>query len=355
MLAITSYVIVASLLTLLLILKSLELGPKSLGTGPVVLELDGPIALIILTHDDISMREWWDYWIQDAYRWAEETHPQIYSNRGPRGFLTFYVHFDSHGRDRVVKVPSYMANDTMTDTEICRWGYTIPCMIRGLEAAVEGRPDELPAAQMIFVSGTSIPVMPFSHIYKSLVDNPRSRFAFCDINLQPHIKHRQWVSLSRYHATVLVDNKETWTEYNDWIEYQYPSGKWNRAAADEHATFATLEKALGRDKALRGINDGSPLPEPDDGSAVRGWVRGWDICYACWSKSCYIGPLGHGTYPAYYDTVNITSYEDILIPTYWFARKFGENPGVVGNPGTKLWTELMHLYVRNYDGILLAD
>eukprot|EP01069_Polyplicarium_translucidae_P000405 Polyplicarium_translucidae@DN1227_c0_g1_i3.p1 len=275
----------------------------------------------------MSLPEVWDFWIEDARQWAKHQFPEAYAKQGLSAVMTLYVHADSD-ENAALDLPEAF-EDSLVERTTCNWGATVPCMLRVLEAAVEGRRGMEPSSRFIFVSGSTIPVKPFSFIYSSLLRNQRSRFAFSNVNLTP-VKHHQWVVLSREHAMVLVENGELWKLKSKWISHKYPSGKTVVAADDEHSTFEVLEEVLGRDVAMAGINDGTPLPPPEDTAPLPYEMDQFQTTWVCWDPACTVG-RSSAARPMQFTEIDMEKFHAQIWSKkgLWFARKFASDATLI--------------------------
>eukprot|EP01069_Polyplicarium_translucidae_P010785 Polyplicarium_translucidae@DN3398_c3_g1_i4.p1 len=313
----------------------------------------GPIALLFLIQDHVVQRSYWTAWIDDARTWAKETFDAELSD-----VVVFYVHPDMrHTRRSDPHLPHILEPYVIENPSTCKWGFTTACMLRLLAAAVDGRPSEPVASWFIYVSGSTIPLKPLKWIYSSLYANPRSRFAFSNVNMKP-VKHHQWVVLSRAHAHVLVANGKMWVRHSAVAEHLYPSGRQVYAADDETSIFRTLSAILGRDEAMTGINDGEPLPPFEDTHPAGYKQAVFQTTWVCWTPRCLetVGRPLPDEYPGFFVSVNESGFlNEVWNTPFWFARKFAstarlEPPSVEdGKNFTKLLLRLFSTSTFDWD------
>lgn len=213
------------------------------------------IGLLMLVDDRIEAPEVWDKWITDANNWSK----QLYDSKiGPyskidskfASLLKVHIHVANNSVDMKEKGFSDTFIRGRVPTVKCVWGNLNFCQAQLYRHALSD-----PAVDcMILVSDSSIPLKPFSEIYKEWEENPRSRFDLFYPKEPLIAKHAEWTVLKRSHVHALFQHQEKWLcDQWLWIRKQTMSlGEW--AAPDEYLFSHALIEILGPEKFSQEIN-----------------------------------------------------------------------------------------------------
>eukprot|EP00668_Euglena_longa_P015645 GGOE01019767.1.p1 GENE.GGOE01019767.1~~GGOE01019767.1.p1 ORF type:complete len:231 (+),score=43.93 GGOE01019767.1:512-1204(+) len=188
-------------------------------------------------------------------------------------------------------------------------------------------------AQFAFLSGSTLPVKPFPEVYAALVGHNSSYFCITPTNewirhgAQYVVKHHQWLSLSRPHATRIAFAADS------AAGYRLPMSRFQRKCCEDE--FAYLHAVLGEidpsdNPGWGDVNGGQRLTSPHntEQGACHTYVF-WDARVgSVFSTIPLDGCRARSQRPAMFATVTMGFLWALRISPFLFARKFAFNCSV---------------------------
>lgn len=222
--------------------------------------------IIFLVTDGFVKNDMWYGWIENAIDWSKQ---MFLTKEGPYKFLknnpdlvetyksdpsliSVKMHIGAPEKaNRQILHPFILKN--IIPTMPNGWG-KINGVLAALYREIMKDPHVIGTA---VVTGSDIPLRPFSHIYNNFSQNPRSRIEFWPYAMPMFFKkHYQWMVLNRPHAMALSGNEFLWN-CNAWLHVQPKTAQEERIAGpDEYLPYQALEFIFGATSIQRQINSG---------------------------------------------------------------------------------------------------
>eukprot|EP01053_Blabericola_migrator_P005432 Blabericola_migrator_1__5431@NODE_2778_length_2365_cov_9_591384_g1740_i0_p1_GENE_NODE_2778_length_2365_cov_9_591384_g1740_i0NODE_2778_length_2365_cov_9_591384_g1740_i0_p1_ORF_typecomplete_len422_score62_76Branch/PF02485_21/0_009_NODE_2778_length_2365_cov_9_591384_g1740_i02151480 len=182
-------------------------------------------ALTFMTVRQIDSRLVWERWLRDAYDWihSEGLEPE-YVLPEDSSVLRTYVHFaGAFDRDKIKELMTPMMKESPIDNpETCPWKKLGACFKRAVQVPYQTWPE---AGYMMLLSHNSIPLKPFSAMYREFLKDRRARvsmswWCFGKDTLAP--KTATWKAMPREIVRPILE-RPYWTEMG-WMLSPFGTG-----------------------------------------------------------------------------------------------------------------------------------
>mmetsp|Transcript_56109 Transcript_56109/g.88960 ORF Transcript_56109/g.88960 Transcript_56109/m.88960 type:complete len:397 (+) Transcript_56109:79-1269(+) len=227
------------------------------------------------------------------------------------------------------------------------------------------------ADKFVFISDSTLPGKPFSHIYSTLTVRAGSDFCafpsneWADVQgpsgLEMAVKYHQWIVLERAHAQKAWELWASGTDHNFMSRFQmnmHSYNSWSNNTYGDHRNFGCLDEfwhmiaLFGTIKHVDANSDAAVSFSHFTGAPLRvsrtaGWQGQCDT-FVMWSK--YLNTAGNNPFkrfhstldavsiphggndqrPGWWDTISPAGISAIRNSEFLFIRKFIDNPQIAG-------------------------
>eukprot|EP01053_Blabericola_migrator_P004710 Blabericola_migrator_1__4709@NODE_2486_length_2692_cov_46_669714_g1558_i0_p1_GENE_NODE_2486_length_2692_cov_46_669714_g1558_i0NODE_2486_length_2692_cov_46_669714_g1558_i0_p1_ORF_typecomplete_len403_score42_48Branch/PF02485_21/3_3e05_NODE_2486_length_2692_cov_46_669714_g1558_i0831291 len=182
-------------------------------------------AIVFLVVRHIDTRLTWERWLQDAYDWIhaeglEASDIPPHKSSILRTYVSFHGAFD---RDKVKELMTpLMKESPIKDPQMCPWSLLGPCYRQLMEYPYNDWPH---AGYFLIMSHNSVPVKPFSTMYRSFLADRRARTTTHNIAFDPDSlcpKGSTWKGLPREMVRPMVERSH-WV-LMDWMHQGKAAG-----------------------------------------------------------------------------------------------------------------------------------